>query len=166
MSDLVGLQMQFFLASILSGVVLLVVYDIIRIFRRIIKHSGFLVALEDIIFWVVGGLFIFVMMYKQNDGIIRGFSILGMLIGMLFYNHLLSKYVVNGISKLINGMIHLIYKVIHLLLTPVRFVLKKIKRLFRFLFRKVRYICKKVLKMVVKRLKKIIKTVKISVKKK
>lgn len=170
MSEIIGLQVKFFLASIASGIIMLIVYDTIRIFRRIIKHSRIAVGIEDVIFWVLSSLFIFVMMYIQNNGIIRGFSIMGMLLGMIMYNQLLSKHIVNGISAFIHWIIKLIKKIISILFTPFRFILKKLKRLFGFIFRKLGrhikkllHIIKKLGKLVIKALKNLLKTFKISI---
>lgn len=155
MSDLIGLQMQFFLMSILSGIILLVVYDILRIFRRIIKHSRVMVSIEDILFWILGSIFIFVMMFKQNNGTIRGFAIMGMVIGMFLYNFFLSIYVVNISSKMINLILSVIKKIIGFILTP-----------FKFVFRKTVRFCIRIKKYLVKYLIKLYKAVKISVTKK
>lgn len=173
MSEIIGLQTKFFLASVASGIIMLIVYDTIRILRRIIKHSRFGVAVEDIIFWVLSSLFIFFMMYTQNDGVIRGFSIMGMVLGMVTYNLLLSKYIVNGISFVINKIIYYIKKIIAFILKPFRFILgkllkvfntilKKLGNLFRIIFRKLKRIGKRLFK----GLKKNAKTIKITITKK
>lgn len=163
MSDTIGLEVQFFLVSILSGAILLIVYDIIRIFRRIVKHSKALVAIEDILFWVASSIFIFNMMYKQNNGDIRGFSIMGMLIGMIVYNHILSKVVVNASTTIINKIIWVIKKIIAIIFFPFKkilgFIFKYTRRFLLFLRKKLRKLFHKLLKI----LKKLLKTVKIAV---
>lgn len=163
MSDTIGLEVQFFLVSILSGVILLIVYDIIRISRRIIKHFKVLVAIEDILFWVASSIFIFIMMYKQNNGDIRGFSIMGMLIGMLVYNHILSKLVVNAFTTIINKIIWVIKKIISIIFFPFKkilgFIFKYTRRFLLFLRKKLRKLLIKLLKI----LKRLLKTVKIAV---
>jgi hypothetical protein len=63
MNPAISVELHFFLTSILWGVILLVAYDVLRIFRRLIKHDAFFIALEDLIFWVVASLFIFAMIY-------------------------------------------------------------------------------------------------------
>ena len=42
-----------------GGLVLMVCYDAIRIFRRVFRASIIRVIVEDVIFWTVAGLFIF-----------------------------------------------------------------------------------------------------------
>ncbi len=55
-----------------------IVYDCIRIVRRVIIHHKVLpLAIEDILFWMFSGFVIFHVMFMVNDGIIRSFSIGG-----------------------------------------------------------------------------------------
>lgn len=165
MSDSISLEIQFFLVSILSGAILLIVYDMIRIFRRIIKHTKILVGIQDIFFWIVSSIFIFIMMYKQNNGAIRGFSIMGMGIGMLVYNQFLSNVVVHVSTTFIHKMMHLIKKVIMMILFPFQkvfgFIFKYLRRFFRFIKRKT----KKIKNHFLNALKKFLKKVKISIRK-
>lgn len=163
MSDSISLEVQFFLISILSGAIILIVYDVIRIFRRIIKHSKILVAVQDILFWIISGIFIFIMMYRENNGDIRGFSIMGMIIGMVVYNQLLSNPVVNVSTTVVSKVIWCIKKVIMTILFPFRkilsFIFRHLKRFLHFIKRKTR----KLLIKITKALKKLLKTVKIAV---
>lgn len=144
MSALIGIQLKFFLISVVSGIVLLMSYDGIRIFRRIMRHKNYLVYIEDIMFWLISAVLIFAMMFKQNNGTIRGFSIMGMVIGMLAYNFSISPYVVNGVSKAMKFVLGVIKKIIDFLLSPFAFFIKKIY----WLFKKIkRYLGKHLLKL-------------------
>ncbi len=150
MNYAISVELHFFLISILWGIMLLLAYDVLRVFRRLIKHGIFFVALEDLIFWVCASLFIFAMMYEENDGIIRGFSIMGMSLGMVLYHYILSDFIVNNITKLIRT-----------LLSPIVFVLNKIKKIIKLIFTKV----KRVSKLLIIRLKKGLKSVRIALNK-
>lgn len=157
MNEVINLQLQFFGVSILWGAILLVIYDVLRIFRRIVKHGRAWVALEDMIFWTISGILIFKMMYQQNNGIIRGFSIMGMAIGMIVYNKLLSNHLVKGISFGIHKIFEFIKKVIHFLTSPLRFLLRKVRVFLEFILKGL----KKSGRFIGKALKKILRTVKI-----
>ncbi len=122
MNPAITIELQFFLISILWGGILLLVYDILRIIRRIIKHGAFLIAVQDMIFWTAASLFIFSMIYRENNGIIRGYSILGMMLGSIFYHFAFSDSIVRLISKLIET-----------LLQPFKAVLNQIVRIFKML---------------------------------
>ena len=130
MNHAITMELQFFLISILWGAIVLFAYDCrrlrpgrflaaydgFRIIRRIIRHNGFFLAIEDLIFWMIAGLFIFSMIYRENNGVIRGFSVMGMAIGMVLYHYILSDFLVSFITKIIRA-----------LLRPFRFIIKKIK---------------------------------------
>ncbi len=60
-------------------------YDGLRLFRHLVRHGTALVALEDLCYWTVYSLLLFRMMYLENDGMIRGFALLAVLLGMLLY---------------------------------------------------------------------------------
>lgn len=129
MSESIGLEVSFFLASVFSGIAVLFFYDILRIFRRLVKHGKVSVAAEDILFWIGTSIFIFYMMYRKNNGIIRGFSIMGMSFGMLLYNQALSSYIVKGITFILT-------KIFHILFTPFTFLMCRLKKFFSFLKKK------------------------------
>jgi spore cortex biosynthesis protein YabQ len=135
-------ELRFFLNSILWGVILLVIYDVFRIIRKIIKHNAFFVAIQDIIYWIVCSILIFNMMYEQNNGIIRAFAVLAIVIGMLLYHGSVSDMVVDFISMVINKVIHFVNvvlgTVINTILWPFKFIFKKIRRFVLFILKKVR----------------------------
>lgn len=115
-------ELMFFLISILWGAIILLAYDCLRILRRLIKHKTLLIGIEDLIFWVASSIFIFSMIYRENDGIIRGFSIMGMALGMVAYHYIFSDLIVKLFTMLIQY-----------LLKPFGFILKKIKKIGLYL---------------------------------
>ena len=62
---------------------MMISYDVIRIFRRLIPHGTAAVAVEDILYWLICGVSIFRMLYLENSGAIRGFA--AVVLGMLLY---------------------------------------------------------------------------------
>lgn len=85
MSEGILFELQFFSRSFLLGVVMMIAYDGIRIFRRILPHGTLAVAMEDLLYWLVCGACIFRMLYLENSGAIRGFAIAAVALGMLVY---------------------------------------------------------------------------------
>jgi spore cortex biosynthesis protein YabQ len=149
MNPAITIELQFFLLSILWGGLLLLAYDVLRIFRRLIKRGAILVAVEDLIFWLLASLFIFTMIFHNNNGIIRGFSIIGMILGIILYHFSISEWLVKSITKLIQT-----------LLSPINAAVKQIIRFVRFLWT----LGKKGINNLLYRLKKNKKSVKITLK--
>jgi len=147
MNKAITVELQFFLISIFSGTLILLVYDGFRIVRRLIKHNEAFLAIEDLIFWVAASVFIFAMMYQENSGIIRGFSVMGMTIGMVLYHYILSDLFVEMITKLL-----------YTLFRPIIYVFNKVKGILLLIH--IKY--KKLMHFLLLRLKKVIKSVRIT----
>lgn len=158
MSKEISGEMFFFLQAALTGIILLAAYDVLRIFRRIIKHGSIAVAIEDFIYWFCSSFIMFFVLLKENDGKIRWFFIAGIVTGMLIYNISISRYVVRFITYIISKILHIVNKVLGIILKPVAFLIKKLVQVAKQGNRRGRKFRKKIKNT----LKKMIKTVKIS----
>ncbi|MCI8299328.1 MAG: spore cortex biosynthesis protein YabQ [Lachnospiraceae bacterium] len=125
------------LAAFFTGILLLLIYDVLRIFRRIVPHKLWLVGGEDLIFWIGSAAALFAMLYRENSGYIRGFVIGGVLVGMLIYNLIFSAWVVKGSVFLLEKILFVLSRPLawtaRLLKRPVGHVRKKSKKVLRFL---------------------------------
>lgn len=99
MKEVVIGQLIFFGASIVFGMAVLLIYDVIRGFRRVISHTQFWVSLEDIMFWIATGIMTFHFLYRYNQGQLRGFFFFGLLIGMFAYYFKLTYFVLPTVTK-------------------------------------------------------------------
>lgn len=94
---------SFLVHSFRLGIHVTFIYDIIRIFRRVVTHRKALVSVEDFCFWVYCGVEIFRLMHRESNGVLRWYAVAGALIGMLLYrkiaSRLLIKYAVKGLTK-------------------------------------------------------------------
>ena len=98
--------------AILSGAVITVVYDCLRIFRRIIPHGNIWIGIEDFFFWMWTALWVFSVLYRENDGSLRSYTILSMVIGMFLYHQTISEPLVGFFGKIINRLKKLISEII------------------------------------------------------
>ena len=87
-------QGQLFLLAAALGAGLLLCYDFLRIFRRLIRHKTWGIAAEDLLFWLCCALVMFGFMYRMNEGVIRGFLVLGTAVGMVLYSIFLSPHLI------------------------------------------------------------------------
>ena len=78
----------------------LMLYDTLRVFRLMIRHSAFAVGLEDFFYWIGAGVVTFNLLYQQNDGGLRAYVIGGVLGGMILYDRLISRIFFKGLKKL------------------------------------------------------------------
>lgn len=142
-SESIGQEAWFLWISILVGAGLFFLYDILRIFRRIVPHGNLWIGLEDFLYWLICTGAVFVMLYQENDGMMRGFAFGGLLVGMLLYYLLLSRHVIR----------------IHVLVWKK--ALGFLGKIFGFFLRPIGHILKKILRFIRKRLKKLLRAVKI-----
>lgn len=80
----IGEEVSIVLRAFLSGNIVYLSYSAIRILRRMIRHSLFFVSLEDFLFWIGTGLYLFLKMFNTSDGSIRWYFVLGVVVGSLF----------------------------------------------------------------------------------
>lgn len=113
-------ELLLFAKAIWYGAVLLGGYDIFRILRRVIRHFGWIVMVEDLFYWVSSGLFLFSKIYIENSGILRGYFFIGVVLGAIFYHYSISKLFVRYVSKLLIQVKKIIKKVLKVVLSVIK----------------------------------------------
>lgn len=127
MTESIYLEARLFLAAFLLGIILIFIYDILRILRRIIIHNLFFIALEDFLFWCGAGLICFGLMFWMYQGRMRAFYFIGLFLGMALYHFNLSPVVVEPITKIIKKTGHFIKNIILFFVKPAVKAYKKWK---------------------------------------
>ncbi len=120
----------------LRGVLILILYDLLRIFRRVVPHGVLAVALEDVLYWAGTALLVFQLLYRENDGAVRGYALVAVAAGMLLYHRTVSGWMVEHIAGVLNVCLgfflrplRLLWrKVVQVLRMAVRFYKKKLKK--------------------------------------
>ena len=84
-------QAYLFLVFSLTGIIIGIIYDIFRVLRKSFKTSDIITYFEDILFWIITGILILYNIWFFNNGEIRIFMFLGILIGILIYILILSN---------------------------------------------------------------------------
>lgn len=118
----------FLLYALLMGIFITFVYDVLRVFRRVIPHGSLLVSLEDIGFWIYCGAKVFLLMYHESNGTLRWFAVLGALAGMLLYKRLISEMFIRVTSFVLQKLLEIVVKIGSFLLRPVVILLKKVRK--------------------------------------
>lgn len=96
---------EFLLYAFLLGIFVTFLYDLLRIFRRIVPHNLFLVSVEDLGFWIYCGAKVFLLMYHESNGTLRWFAVFGALLGMALYRKLCSPFLVKYISMILGKVL-------------------------------------------------------------
>lgn len=85
MADIISRQLYLFLISVVSGIGIGLWYEVFRSLRKKVKHSGWQVQLEDVVFVLAAAVGIFILFQKYNYGSVRFYAFLGMILGGIFY---------------------------------------------------------------------------------
>lgn len=93
-------DVRFFLAAVLLGVAAALLYDGVRVLRRVWRHSLFLVSVQDFFYWFFLGLAGFCLMYRYNAGVLRFFAFFGIVLGALLYKVTVGRFFVKYCVKL------------------------------------------------------------------
>lgn len=135
MENTIAMQVYSLVIFVICGIAIGIFFDIFRILRKSFKTSDIVTYIEDIIFWIFSGLFFLFVLFKFNNGEIRSYVVIGLLIGILLYILTISKYfikinvkIINLIKKVIIYPIKLIINIIKKLLKPFSFVVINIRK--------------------------------------
>lgn len=141
-------QAYSFIIFILNGLIIGLIFDIFRIFRKSFKTPDFITYLQDFIFWIIAGSILLYSIFKFNNGELRLYIFIGILLGVSAYILIFSRLfikisveIINFVKKVLFNLIVVPTKfVIKLLkksiLNPIMYITKKILSLFRFFHKK------------------------------
>ena len=119
---------EFLLYSLLTGIFITFVYDLLRILRRVIPHKLIFVSLEDLAFWIYCAAEVFLLMYRESNGTLRWFAVIGALAGMFLYIKLVSPLFVKFASFVLLKIIRFLWKLLRWLCRPLGLALGKVNR--------------------------------------
>lgn len=73
--DAIFRELDILFASFVLGVCLTLVYDLLRLLRRIFRRGWLGTGIEDILFWLLAALCFTVMSLEKNDGNFRWYMV-------------------------------------------------------------------------------------------
>ena len=127
-------QLINFIYFIITGMLLSIVFDVFRILRKSFKTSDLITNIEDILFGIITGIIILNSIFLFNNGELRLYIFIGIVVGIIIYMLFISKYFI----KINVAIINFIKKIIILLTKPFKISFKFIKRIF---FKPISFIC-------------------------
>ncbi len=125
-NEVVSQQALLFLKSIQIGIMFAVIYDVVRIIRKLFKHVDWLVQVEDLLYWLGCIVLGFLLLYMHNFAEIRIYVFMGMILGAVLYLMTVSVVVMQIATYIIDTLKKILTKVIHILAIPLRWLLDKL----------------------------------------
>ena len=136
MSRVIAGELGTVAVAFFSGVLITVVYDVLRVFRRVIAHGNVWIGIEDCILWIWTSLWTFSVMYRENDGSLRMYTILTMVLGMIVYHQTISEPLVRFLGSVFRKLFRFFLYPFKVLKNYIIFWGKKLKKLFNRLIMK------------------------------
>ena len=79
---IIGEELSVFIQAMITGVIVCGSYDLLVILGKVIPHHIAVVSIEDILFWIGTGIYIFIQMFNTSYGSVRWYFILGIVVGV------------------------------------------------------------------------------------
>lgn len=112
-------QATIFLCTIIGGAVIALIYDLFRILRKTVRTGSLVIHVEDLLFWLIVSIVMFMTIYYSNDGELRVFMFIGACIGVILYVLLLSRIVMASSLFIIRIVSYPFVLIIRILKAPV-----------------------------------------------
>ena len=124
------LQLYNFFIFIILGMLVSFIFDFFRALRKTFKTNDVITYIEDILFWIISGFLIMSSIFKFNDGEIRFYLFVGLLLGIFIYIILLTKLInkiLEILMKSIKGVLNIIISIFKRFYNFINNYLKKCK---------------------------------------
>lgn len=117
-------QAYLFLVFSLTGVIIGILFDFFRVLRMTYKTSDIVTYIEDILFWILAGIIILYSIWYFNDGEIRLFMILGIIMGAIIYALTLSNTFIKINSFIMSKIKKIIEFLCNIVELPIKLIIK------------------------------------------
>lgn len=121
---------QFYLLCvfIISGLIIGTFFDLFRILRKSFKTPDIVTYMEDILFWILTGIFLLYTIFHFSLGEIRLYMFISLGIGLIMYFLIISKYFISLNVKIIDIIKNIIEKILYITLLPFNIIFKILKK--------------------------------------
>lgn len=119
-------QAYLFLIFTVNGILIGLLFDFFRIARKVFYTNDFITYIEDILFWILAGVIVLYSIFVFNNGELRLFMFLGIILGAFIYMLFVSSYIIKINVKIIN----ILKKFFGIILIPFSFIYKTLYKTF------------------------------------
>jgi len=123
-------QLYSFLTFIGIGILIVLIFDVFRIFRKSFKTPDIITSIEDVIFGIISGFILLYSIFKFNSGELRIYVFLGILVGGFIYILTISKFFIKINVMMINALKKVITQMFNIVIFPFKIMFKYIRKIF------------------------------------
>ena len=127
-----GPDLTYFLWSLAAGIILAVIYDIIRVIRKMIKIPDLIVNLTDIVFLIFSGAVAIITAYIFNNGELRIYSLFCIAGFFMIYKIVIGDLIVKFTVKILKLIEKTVIKFILIILLPFKKIYSVIQKLLKY----------------------------------
>ena len=147
---------QFYLLCIfmISGLIIGTLFDLFRILRKSFKTPDIVTYMEDILFWVLTGIFLLYIIFHFSLGQIRMYMFISLGIGLILYFLTISRYFISLNVKIISFIKNVMTKILSIIIFPFKIIFKLVKKI---IFKPITFITVNISKNIMKFLENFVK---------
>ncbi len=121
-----GRQITLFIFSLLSGMLVGIFFDVYRVIRGFEQPGIIITAIQDLLFWILTGIIIFIFMMYTNYAYMSFNVFVYNGIGLFIYFKLFSHIFLLGYGKILNAILAIFRVTFYYLFYPIRIIFHKI----------------------------------------
>lgn len=92
-------EIALILFMVSGGMIIMLAYDLLVVIRELVRRTQLLITLEDIIYWVAAAVCTFYVIYRINEGVIRGYAAAGLIGGAVLFQWSVGSRMVRFLIK-------------------------------------------------------------------
>lgn len=131
-------QFKFLCIFIVNGFAIGLLFDLFRSIRKVFQVSDIRTYIQDFIFTVLFGLSLIISIFKFNNGEIRGYLFLCILLGIMLYYYIFSNlimkiytYLFKKLARFVNFAIKIIDKYLKIVYNLLQCIAEASKKAFK-----------------------------------
>ena len=121
-------QVYLFIVYLLCGIAIGIFFDIFRVLRRSFKTPDVVTYIEDVIFGVLTGVFLIIMLFVLNNGELRFYIFIAIILGLAIYFLTISKFFIKINVKILTTIKKSILKILSIIFYPINMFLNFLKK--------------------------------------
>jgi len=130
-------QAQVFLGMVLCGALCTLIFDIFRAIRRFKKTSGGIIVFQDLVFWAIELVVVYMVAFRLNYAGVRGYLVIALVIGSVLYFVTLSEHVISFLCKIMDCVCKIVNRVISPFMIFAKWLVKPWVSLYEFAKKKI-----------------------------
>lgn len=127
-------EIYIFAIFILNGALIGILFDVFRILRKSFKTPDILTNIEDIFFILISGFIILYTIFRLNNGQIRIYMLIALILGITLYITFISKYFIKLNVNIIKFIKLILKKILNILFFPFKYIIKATMKPISFIF--------------------------------